>query len=176
MDHDGTVPDIRVLVDRHLDVLYRFACRLTGHTSDAEDLVQETFLIAHQKLHQLHNSGNALPWLFKVLRSCWSKRCQQRSREVPIAETVPVEEISSASVDPIDLPDAMDSARLLAVLDEMPDEFREPLLLFYFQEFRYREIAEIVDCPIGTVMSRLARGKAYLRNRLAPETIDRRPS
>ena len=58
---------------------------------------------------------------------------------------------------------------LQAILDELPDEFREPLILFYFQEFNYKEIAEVLEVPLGTVMSRLARGKKHLRGRLASE-------
>lgn len=167
MECDGAVPQLDQLVDRHLSALYRFAYRLSGNRADAEDLVQETFLIARQKLHQLRDPGQALSWLFRVLRSCWSKQCRRRAAH----PTVPVEEIAEESRDDYGALEEFDTERLLAVLDQMPDEYREPLLLFYFEEFRYREIAEALDCPIGTVMSRLARAKSYLRSKLSVERI-----
>jgi RNA polymerase sigma-70 factor (ECF subfamily) len=170
MQGDGSLPDIEELVDRHLDGLYRFACRLAGNPIDAEDIVQETFLIAHQKLHQVRDRDHVPAWLFKVLRSCWAKRCEREAREAAaMGGGGALDDIPDEAAFPPELPDAIDVEQLLAELDQMPNEFREPLLLFYFQEFRYREIADIVGCPIGTVMSRLARGKAYLRSRLAPE-------
>lgn len=161
---DVDVPlDIRRLVDLYLDSVYRFAFRLSGSAADADDLVQETFLIAQQNLHQLREPRAALPWLFRILRSC---RARNGRRALP-SLTVPVEEIVDASDSGEEI-DELDSERLVTVLGSMPDEYREPLLLFYFEELSYREIAQALECPMGTVMSRISRGKAYLRSRLVP--------
>lgn len=153
------------LVRLYVEPLYRFAYRLTGCAVDAEDLVQETFLIAHEKAHQLRDAERALSWLLTILRHCWAKQCKQPR----LVETVSLEELpddrSSAWLE------ELDKERLFQLVDELPDEYREPLLLFYMHQLRYREIAEIVNCPIGTVMSRLARAKAYLRSRLVPESV-----
>ena len=167
MSDDEAIPTIEQLVDRYTNVLYRYAHRLTGSSVDAEDLVQETFLIAHRKLGQLRSGRAALGWLIQVLRRC---RFRQRDR-LPIVASVSVEEILDASNQPVGVLDEVEPDRLMALIEQMPDEFREPLLLFYFEELRYREIAEALDCPIGTVMSRLARAKAYLRSRLVPERL-----
>lgn len=158
----------RELVENHLDALYQYACRLTRSPVDAEDLVQDAFLIAAQKLHQLREPDRAFAWLVKILRGLWARELRRRP---PTAE-VGVDEICAAEPGrPGDLDD-VDPERLAAVLDALPADFREPLLLFYFEELKYREIAEILDVPIGTVMSRIARAKAHLRERLAPVPID----
>lgn len=162
--HDQSIDQTMLaLVDRHLDPLYRFAFRLTGSAADAEDLVQETFLIAQQKLHQLREPERARAWLFQILRRC---RYQWYAQAMPVAN-VPVDEMADDLATPIGSIDDLDRDHVVAVLSELPDEYREPLLLFYFEGFLYREIAEILGCPLGTVMSRLARGKALLRDRLA---------
>jgi RNA polymerase sigma-70 factor (ECF subfamily) len=155
------------LLRNHLDPLFRYACRLTGSVADAEDLVQETFLIVTRKIGDLREPDRARPWLLQILRRCWMR---QRRRALPIGQ-VRVEEIEAAQ--PGDAPGVgdVDADRLMAVLNALPDDYREPLLLFYFEELRYREIAEVLHVPVGTVMSRIARGKAYLRERLS-STVD----
>lgn len=173
MDRSTMNGSVEKLVHEHLESLYRFAYRLTGSRADAEDLVQETFLSVHRNAHQLRDADKALPWLLTILRNCWSKQFKQQ--QTRMTETVCLEELTDdrSSV----WLDELDKERLFAVINELPDQYREPLLLFYMHELRYRDIAEIVDCPIGTVMSRLARAKAYLRSRLVPEAVgtDRKP-
>lgn len=173
MDSRTNIPKVEQLVEQYVEVLYRFAYRLTGSAADAEDLVQETFLIAHQKLHQLRDGTRALPWLLRIVRSCRSRQFHTPT----FGERIPLEEIADARTDPradAGILDEVDPERLLAILNQMPEEFREPLLLFYFEDLRYREIAEVLDCPIGTVMSRLARGKEYLRSKLVPQGCEDR--
>lgn len=157
----------RELVELHLDSLYRYACRLTGSDVDAEDLVQETFLIASEKIDQLRDSDRAFAWLVKILRGC---RSRQHRRKLPTS-AVSVEELAVTEPGrPAEI-DEIDPERVLAVLDSLPDEYREPLLLYYFEELRYRDIADVLGLPLGTVMSRLARAKAYLRERLVPAGV-----
>lgn len=171
MAETDPAPTIEEVVERHAAMLYRFAYRLTGSAADAEDLVQETFLVAHQKLHHLRDPERVGYWLLRILRNCWSG---QLSHRLP-TESIAVEEIAEEPADWPDGPDELDRERLLSLLGTMPEEYREALLLFYFRGLRYREIADVLDCPIGTVMSRIARGKAYLRSRLAPHQAPHSP-
>jgi RNA polymerase sigma-70 factor (ECF subfamily) len=159
------------LIREHAGPLYRYAFRLAGQASDAEDLVQQTFLIAQQKLHQLRENERAAAWLFAVLRSCFLK-----ARRKPQAQTLsgsgedafPLDElVEQAGGDATDA--WLDREALQLALSELPDEFKIIVLMFYFEELSYKEIAEQLEIPIGTVMSRLSRGKAHLRRRLEPE-------
>ncbi|MFO0947798.1 MAG: sigma-70 family RNA polymerase sigma factor [Planctomycetota bacterium] len=164
MRGDGTSLVDAGLVDDYLAPLYRFAFRLAGSREDAEDLVQETFLMAHQKFHQLRDERTAFAWLLKILRSC---RSRQLERKPPVV-AIPMEDWIEDPRGTVEL-DEVDPERLAAVLAALPEEFREPLLLYYFEDFSYKEIADLMNCPIGTVMSRLSRAKACLRNELIPE-------
>jgi RNA polymerase sigma-70 factor (ECF subfamily) len=164
MDEQPTPLRVETLVEQFASTLYRVAVRLTGRTTDAEDLVQETFLVAHRKLHQLRDPELALAWLIRILRS----RRARLNRRFPRVALVPLEEIAAADPSSPEGGEQIDSQQLLKLLDQLPDEYREPLVLFYFEELKYRDIAEALALPIGTVMSRLARAKAYLRSKLAP--------
>jgi RNA polymerase sigma-70 factor (ECF subfamily) len=162
-----SLPD---LIREHAGPLYRYAFRLAGQASDAEDLVQQTFLIAQQKLHQVRESSRASAWLFAVLRSCFLKarrKPQPQSLSTSGDDQFPLAEL--AEQESGDATDAwLDREALQLALSELPDEFRIIVLMFYFEELSYKEIAEQLDIPIGTVMSRLSRGKAHLRKRLEP--------
>lgn len=142
--------------------LYRFALALTRSESDAADLTQQTFYLWASKGHQLRDRAKAKTWLFTSLyREHLSKRRQQ-DRFVDGAD-----EIAQMSTS---LPAAaivkLDGASAQNALLELTDIYRLPLTLFYLQEHSYREIAEILDVPIGTVMSRISRGKCELRKKL----------
>ena len=165
---DGLTPagvpsplDMRTLVgDHHRDV-YRYAYRLTGRVADAEDLTQQTFLIAQQRLHQVRQPERVLSWLFAVLRTCYLK---SERKFVPLPAT-------GIELDVDSIPDGtaektIDEELLQAAIDELPDEFKLVLVMFYFEECSYKEIAEKLQIPIGTVMSRLTRAKGRLRARL----------
>lgn len=168
MGGEGSCLTVEKLADLYLERLYRFALRLTGSKADAEDLVQETFLVATEKLHQLRDPSTALAWLLTILRRIRAKR----PRTLPSIETASIDAILDAG--PAEgIVEEVDADQLALVLAQMPEDFREPLLLFYQDELKYREIADIVGCPLGTVMSRIARGKAYLRSRLLPASVER---
>jgi RNA polymerase sigma-70 factor (ECF subfamily) len=151
----------------HLEMLYRYAYRLTHSSADAEDLVHETFVVAAEKIDQVRSRESARAWLIQILRSRLSRH---RRRQLP-RSSVGVEEIQAAEPAESALgifEESFSAEQAMKLLREMPAEFRDPLLLFYFEEMRYREIAEALGIPLGTVMSRIARGKAYLRDKLAP--------
>jgi RNA polymerase sigma-70 factor (ECF subfamily) len=153
--------DMRTLVvDHHRDV-YRYAYRLTGRVADAEDLTQQTFLIAQQRLHQVRQPERVLSWLFAILRTCYLKSGR---KSVPLPATGI--ELDVASIPDRAIETSIDQELLQAAIDELPDEFKLVLVMFYFEECSYKEIAERLQIPIGTVMSRLTRAKGRLRTRL----------
>ena len=154
--------DIGQLVAENHQPLFRYAYRLTGSTADAEDLTQQVFLIAQQKIHQVRDTECRRGWLFTVLRNCYSKSF--RGRLPTVDSEFDINSVPAAIVDR-----AVDGEQLQAALDALGDEFKVVVLMFYFEQRSYREIAALLEIPLGTVMSRLARGKSRLR-RLLCET------
>ena len=156
-------PSIQTLIDEYYTGLYRYAYRLSGTSADAEDLTQESFRKALSRLGQLRDPERAKSWLYRILRNAYLHRIrgEKRSRVVPldgVAEVPGREDRPPANFDPDELQSA---------LNELDESFRTPLILFYFEEFSYKDIADQLELPIGTVMSRLARAKGYLRGKLA---------
>jgi RNA polymerase sigma-70 factor, ECF subfamily len=156
---------LRELIDAHYEALYRYAYRLGGHAGDAEDLVQETFGKAMRKMDQLRNPDRVKPWLYRILRNLYLHKVRDDKRR----RIVPVENLAELPAQAESAVPAIDPQALQAALDELEEGFRTPLILFYFEGFSYREIAEQLDLPIGTVMSRLARAKGYLKTRLGEQ-------
>jgi RNA polymerase sigma-70 factor (ECF subfamily) len=119
-------------------------------------------LTAQVKWDQLRDQERAKSWLCSILRNLFLKTLRQTDVKNPIL----LENADLISDTPV-VEGLIGTEELQQVLDEMPEEFRAPLILFYFEEFSYKEIAEQMEVPIGTIMSRLARGKDHLRRRLA---------
>lgn len=158
----ATTRRLEELVAEHYTSLYCYAYRLSGSAQEAEDLTQDTFCQAQAKWSQLRDGGRARAWLFTILRNAYLHKVRDRK----VAKTLPLDDIGDVpdrSPDPLP---ALDPKRLQEALDELPEVFRTPVILFYFEDFSYRDIADQMAIPIGTVMSRLARAKAFLRNRL----------
>jgi len=155
-------PDFQQLVDRQYAPLYRFALSLSKSEADAADLTQQTFFLWASKGGQLRDRSKAKSWLFTTLyREFLSRRRHEVRFPKVELDDVREEEMSiSSNVN------AFDSATVLQALREVEEPFGAPLTLFYLEQFSYREIADVLDVPIGTVMSRLSRGKALLRQRL----------
>lgn len=154
------------LVEAHYDGLYRYAVRLSGSAADADDLVQQTFLTAQQKLDQVRDPAHVRAWLYTIVRNTFLKQRRHAS-----SSEVSLDAIEEPRSQPVEL--EVDGEQLQAYLDELPEEFRTPLVLFYFQEFSYREIAQHLSVPIGTVMSRLSRARRHLRAQFqAPEDAE----
>ena len=152
--------DLSQIVEQYYVLLYRFAYRLSGSAVDAEDLTQQAFLVAQTKLHQLRSAERLQAWLLTIVRNTYLKQQRRQVRQRTSLENI-VEPASSISEEP-----DVDSEQLQQILNEMPEEFRSVIILFYFRELSYKQIAETVDVPIGTVMSRLSRGKQYLKAKL----------
>ena len=151
--------EITQLVAEHHQVVYRYAYRLTGSVQDAEDLTQQVFLTAQQKLGQLRNINAAKSWLFAILRNSFVK---DRQRRRPVLATDVAMDVDSVPTDSLE--GDVDQERLQDALNRLPDDFRRVVLMFYFEECSYKEIAERLEMPIGTVMSRLSRAKGHLRS------------
>jgi RNA polymerase sigma-70 factor, ECF subfamily len=164
---------VQELVERYYESLYRYAFRLSGSGADAEDLTQDAFCQAQRNWSQLREYDRAKAWLFSILRNAYLHRLRSARRQL----TLPLEvagEIADRPPEP--LPE-IDPQRLQTALQELPEEFRTPLILFYFEDFSYRDIADQMALPLGTVMSRLARAKAHLRGLLlAPAAVSTRQS
>jgi RNA polymerase sigma-70 factor, ECF subfamily len=159
------VVELTALVVAHHAAVYRYACRLCGCPTEAEDLTQQTFLVAQRKLHQLREAERACSWLLAIVRSCFLKSIR-KVRPRPAQDL----ELDMANVaDPAPEVEEIDRDQLAAALAELPEEFRLVLLMFYFEELSYQQIAEQLEVPVGTVMSRLSRAKGHLRRRLAPQ-------
>jgi RNA polymerase sigma-70 factor (ECF subfamily) len=155
---------VEQLVEEHYLGLYRYAYRLSGSAADAEDLTQEAFCKAQSQMGQLRDPSRARPWLYSILRNAYLHRVRsKRQQRLVSLDSVP--DVAEAAPGP--LPE-IDAEQLQAALSELEEGFRTPIILFYFEGFSYRDIAEQMDLPIGTVMSRLARAKAHLRARLQP--------
>ena len=158
----GSQQTVQRLVEDNYSALYRYAYRLSGSMADADDLTQESFCKAQLNLAQLRDPSRAKPWLFSILRNAYLHRVRA-DRQARCVSLDAVCDIAEPSPEP--LPD-VDSEQLQAALNELAEVYRTPLILFYFDDFSYREIAEQMELPIGTVMSRLARAKSWLRCRL----------
>ncbi len=154
--------DVAKLVQDHHEGVYRYAFRLTGSVADAEDLTQQVFLTAQRKLGQLRKAESARSWLYAILRNCFLKG-QRKWRPIPAEDVrLDVDRI------PVEVPpeQPIDVEQLRGAIQELPESDRVVLAMFYYEDCRYREIAEQLDVPIGTVMSRLARAKSRLRKKL----------
>lgn len=158
------------LVDQYYQALYRFGFSLAKDPDRASDLVQQTFVIWAQKGHQLKDRSKAKTWLFTTLYREYlgNARRSQRHPEMGISE---VEHELSGHEDQADR--QMDGQHAVHLLSQLDETFRAPLTLFYLQQHSYKEIASILDVPIGTVMSRISRGKDQLRKKMnsAPTRI-----
>ena len=160
-------PAFAQLVDAHYASLYRFALSLARREADACDLVQQTFYIWATKGEALREMSKAKSWLFTTLYREFLRGRRRDSRATSIEDLPPGEQDIAA--EDVDRAVKMDAAGVVAALQSVDEVFRAPLTLFYLEDLSYIEIAEALDVPIGTVMSRLSRGKAQLRAALERE-------
>jgi RNA polymerase sigma-70 factor (ECF subfamily) len=161
----------------HLDSLYRLALRLTRNPADAEDLVQETYLRAFRFRERFLAGSNLRAWLFKILSNAAISRFRHISHETGDTSLDRMEEFelysqADAGSGPGESAEVAALSGILDVdvrraLEELPEPFRLAVLLSDLEGFSYREIADMLEVPLGTVMSRLFRGRRMLRNQLA---------
>ena len=153
--------------------LYRFALSLTREPCDASDLTQQTFLLWASKGHQLREQSKVKAWLFTSLYREFLRAERKRCRDVGSGSEDDLPHFECPPVAASNL----DGDAVVHALLELEEIYRAPLSLFYLQEHSYKEIAETLNLPVGTVMSRISRGKARLRQQLAdgePQSIGKR--
>lgn len=166
----------------HVDPLYSAALRLTKNDRDAEDLVQDTFLRAYRFFDKFERGTNIKAWLFKILTNTFINRYRRTVKERSIVEgsernAVHERFVSREAAELAANPEQFFFDRLLSddvlqAVDSLPIDFRLVVILADLQEFSYKEIAEILDVPVGTVMSRLFRGRRLLQKALANYAVE----
>jgi RNA polymerase sigma-70 factor (ECF subfamily) len=156
------------LVKLYYGDLYRFGLSLTGNETDAADLTQETFYIWANKGHQLRNAASVKGWLFTTLHREFLKTWRRRNRFSHESVDERLEDLPNV---PADCAERADSQTLLRILGEIAEDFRAPLVLYYMEDLSYKEIADILALPVGTVQSRIARAKIQLLRRLSETTL-----
>jgi len=149
-------PEFEELVNLYYRDLYRFGFSLTGSEADACDLAQETFYAWAKKGHQLKNRASVKGWLFTTLHREFLKTCRRRNRfsNESIDEDAEVCRVCRRTAR-----ERVDSRTLLHILGEIAEDFRVPLVLYYMGDLSYKEIADVLALPLGTVQSRIARAK-----------------
>jgi len=155
----------------YVDALYGTALRLTRRPQDAEDLVQDTYLKAFRASRQFERGTNLKAWLFTILHNTFRNMRRHDGRS-PIDVNSETVELAADTRGDEQTPEQLLSRATLdrdlqAALDALPDTFRQAVWLRDVEEFSYAEIAQIMDVPIGTVMSRISRGRRMLHDRLA---------
>ena len=176
LDHDERVRAFEAEALPHLDRLYAAALRYVRRPADADDLVQEALTTAFRAYHQVEEGSNVRAWLYRVLHTTFLSQYRRDGRRPTEDPTEGVEIAASGAVDPAraSLPSAEHDAlaafgptEVREALAALPEEQRVAVYLADVEGFAYREIADIMDSPVGTVMSRLHRGRAALRASLA---------
>jgi RNA polymerase sigma-70 factor, ECF subfamily len=167
------------LSSEYVDGLYSYALVLTRNYAEAEDLVQETYVRAIPAAGRLRPESNIKAWLFRILRNIWINQLRKRRSDPPIvpseAESGCVENLVSPGKDSHEVYESkLEVQRVRTAIEQLPLEFREVILLREFEELSYQEIASLLECPTGTVMSRLARARSKLRVLLSPAPANRR--
>lgn len=162
----ASVWDFEGLVARYYEPLYQFAFGLTRSESDACDLTQQTFYVWATKGHQLRDPNKVKTWLFTTLHRQFLETCRRQTR-------FPHHDIEKLDMElPVILPvevNGLDTAHVLAALAQVDGTFQAPLALFYLQDKPYKDIAEILELPLGTVKSRISRGIGQLQKIMAKD-------
>lgn len=158
----------------HLDAMYNFALRLTSDPSDAEDLVQDTIVKAYRFFSSYEKGTNAKAWLFRILKNSYINNYRKKSKQPnqvdydevsTFYETIRAERTDTSDLEDKMFRDLIDDD-ISQALEELPEDFRTVVLLCDVEGFTYEEIANMLDVPIGTIRSRLHRGRNLLKAQL----------
>jgi RNA polymerase sigma-70 factor, ECF subfamily len=165
-------PHQRIDFSEYLDGLYGYAVVLSRNSDEAQDLVQETCLRALRAIDGLRAEASVKSWLFTILRNIWLNQLRQRRTSPHLIDLDGDEygtyEPADALQDPHkDFANKVEREQVRVAIQQLPVEFREIIMLREYEELSYQEIAGLLECPIGTVMSRLARARSKLRDLLS---------
>jgi RNA polymerase sigma-70 factor, ECF subfamily len=149
-----------------MGALYRTACRLVARAAEAEDLVQETYLEGFRSYPSLRDPERSRAWLFRILHNLWSERRARDGARALAAKLDPTANELRGNLEQ-ELTDTGYSDEVAVALASLPEEFKTAVLLVTVEEMSYAEVAEVMSCPIGTVRSRVARGRSLLAAALA---------
>jgi RNA polymerase sigma-70 factor (ECF subfamily) len=149
------------LLDEHFELVFRYAYRLSGNATAAEDVAQEVFLRAFRNLHQLRDAGAAKGWLLVITRNEFNRWCKKYAPQPSLEMHEAPEESAESENEVTDREEWVQQS-----LDQLPADYRTVVVMFYFEQLSYMEIAQQLEIPLGTVMSRLNRGKAHLKKTL----------
>lgn len=158
--------EFKKLTYPHMKLLYNVALRYCGNVFDAEDLVQETYLMAFNKFHQLREISKCKPWLLRILRNNFLKSYHKEKSRQKLSETDYIDFLKAgAAADSAEtiLENASSRQAVQKAIDQLPEKYKEVLILYYMDELLYKDIADVLDIPIGTVMSRLTRAREGLK-------------
>lgn len=150
----------------HMKLLYNVALKYCGNVFDAEDIVQETYLMAFNKFYQLREKSKCKPWLLRILRNNFLKNYQKKKNQKKLSETDYIDFLKvSQSTDTAEhmLVKVSERQTVQKAIDQLPDKYKEALVLYYVDEMLYKDIASTLNIPIGTVMSRLTRAREGLK-------------
>jgi RNA polymerase sigma-70 factor, ECF subfamily len=172
-NHDGAGQPQMMGIE-YLDGLYSYAMVLTRNHAEAEDLVQETYTRAMQAMQKLRVDSNIKGWLFTILKNIWFNQLRKRRNGPQMVDIEAGDSVANNIVEPstnsYDLyVSKLEAEQVRAAIQKLPVEFREIILLREYEDLSYREIANILQCPLGTVMSRLGRARARLRTLLTAQ-------
>ena len=152
--------DFEQIVSQHYEPLYRFAFSLTRTEADACDLTQQTFYIWATKGHQLRDRSKVKSWLFTILHREFLTIRKRAVRFPHFELSDAIEDLPTISPEVVD---TLDAAQVLEFLGQVQEPYQAALSLFYLEDYSYKEIADILEIPLGTVRSRISRGVAQLK-------------
>jgi RNA polymerase sigma-70 factor, ECF subfamily len=163
-------------LSEYVDGLYSYALVLSRNRTEAEDLVQETCLRAIRAMGRLRPDSNAKSWLFTILRNIWFNQLRQWRTAREVVELDLQVDGANRAADSRNDPHAtyvsnIEQEQVRTAIQQLPVEFREVIILREYEDLSYQEIAAVLECPLGTVMSRLARARSKLRDLLSVESM-----
>ena len=148
------------LLRQHSTPVYRFCLRMLGNEEDAQDAAQDTMVKVLRNLHRYRSDWRFSTWVFGIARNTCIDEHRRRKRRRTTSEV----EVVDGGASPLDLTErGMKAVRMRTALDELPPLYREVLLLYHFEQLKYREIADLLELPLGTVMNRIFRARKRLR-------------
>lgn len=157
----------------HVELVYNMALRYTGNSNDAEDMTQETLYTAFKNFHQLRDEAKCKSWMLTILRNLFLKEVSRTGRKNEILQDDGDSYLDLLERTPGNSPcpegeiiNKREGENVQAAIAKVPEKYKTPLLLFYLEEMAYREISDVLEIPIGTVMSRISRARKFVKKEL----------